>query len=316
MAKQILLLFCLLISCTSETEQIVKEKLGSEEIIFKEVVLDKKIVLGKQDKELYLTSLATSLDSSLFAFDLTKAQIIKFNKNGKRVKSTGREGKGPNEYTVDAYAKLISCNNEAIIAYDWSTPRFQVYDTDLNLEHIVQLNGVPYGITCIGKDRLIVSYSSKEEIQILNTKGVIQNSLNIDVNTLQKTHQNNLRHIVHTTEGILFSYYFESYFVFLDQEKLGVRLMDITYPDNFKFESAILGLSKSKNEVHVFKVDRNPEEPSEKVKLMHVFSESGVYKFSYKVPSQINYLQMISDHEVAAFQDTMSNIIIYDYRTK
>src|SRR5690606_30114438 len=93
----------------------------------------------------------------------------------------GGIGRGPGEFLTDNYISLTYCGADKFIAIDWTQARFQVFDLDLNLLNIINLNSVSYDLSCVNDDKLAALYVYSSKIDIINYEGLLHDVIEPDV---------------------------------------------------------------------------------------------------------------------------------------
>lgn len=308
----IFILIVFVFSCHRDNSSIVEIiEIHEEDIINKKITLTKNLTYNTAGKDFYFTSLAMLDNEELLAFDKNEGLIIKFDRLGNIIKATGGIGEGPNEYVVDIYADVLYCGQDQVIAFDWSLSRMHLYDKKLTYKRSIQLDGVPYEMTCYEDDSITLLYSTKQDAEVMNTNGNIFKTFKFDDESINDL--TNFKHVEYKDDIWFMAYYFQPIFLRFDEKKGLTHKIKLPARDPELVKTATRSLSVTKDAIHLFYHDLNSPMPRNRRKIAHVFSDSATYKFSYQIPIHINYYEIISEDKLVALEDSMRKIALYNF---
>jgi len=300
-------------SCNVEIKEYDKSIFQDE--IFTEKKLSLEFIHSfKIEDDMQISSFFVTKEQNVFLYDLSSRKIIKFDYNGNVINRTGDVGSGPNEYAPDSFVQLTYCDGKEFYSNDWYLPRFHIYDLDLKVKKIVNLNGIPYDITCVGDNKLAVLYSNIPQIDILNLNGSIDNSIQLDrFLEYDTTKESVFKHFIYTKEKYFFAYYFKPLFLVYDRFNQSVYRILLTMKSSESVTTASRALLIKENEIHLFYFNMNQAEKAKNRKITHVFDKTtGEYKSSYILPERIKNYLFILPERMITIEDS-SKIGFYNY---
>ena len=308
-----LLLICFLLSCKKELKQYQSSIFEKDNFVERNLTLE-LINSVKIEDEMHVSSFFTTKEYDVFLFDLTSGKIVKFNYGGKKISDTGGFGRGPNEYFPDSFVQLTYCGGDEFYSNDWNLPRFHVYDLDLEVKKIVNLNATPYDITCVNNNKLAVLYSNVPRIDIIKNNGNIEKSIRLDsFLDHNMTKESIFKHFIYTEQQYFFAYYFKPLFVIYDtfNQSLNKTLLSKTLPESVT--TASRNLMVKENELHLFYFNMNQTEDKNFSKVTHVFDKKfGEYCYSYNLADRIKNYMFISTNKMITIEDSL-RIGFYNY---
>ena len=166
----------LLYGCSSEPEIEIPEDIAAMEnvALFSgdvapayEIELNRVAEFGDTD-EIFIrniSGIAVDDDGRLFMADSQEAKIHVYNKNGEYLKSMGRRGEGPGEFTATFNPRL---QNDKLYVLDTQQQRVSVFDA-LNYQFIrniplgggsMDISGFPVGFEPLSDNRILATYNS------------------------------------------------------------------------------------------------------------------------------------------------------------
>jgi len=105
-----------------------------------------------------IRDIKTDSDNNLYVLDISNQTILKFNSNGKFVKSIGRKGKGPGEFLRCNHFTITPDNN--IITLDNRNKKISFFDSDGKYYKSVAITDYFWDINSV-TDKLLLFKSSK-----------------------------------------------------------------------------------------------------------------------------------------------------------
>ena len=308
-----LLLILLLFSCKSEIKQYQESIFEKENFVERNLSLD--LTHSFQiENEMHISSFFTTEEYDVFLFDLFSGKIVKLNYDGEMVSHTGGIGRGPNEYFPDSFVQLTYCGGDEFYSNDWNLPRFHIYDLNLEVKKIVNLNATPYDISCVSNNKLAVLYSNVPRIDIVKMNGSIDKSIRLDSFLDHDiTRESIFKHFIYTEQQYYFAYYFKPLFIIYDTINQSVIENILTETPTESVTTASRSLLVNENELHLFYFNMNQAEDNRFKKVTHVFNkEIGEYRYSYKVPDRIKSYMFISRDKIITIEDSL-RIGFYNY---
>lgn len=308
-----LIIIFILFSCKAEIKQHQESIFELENFVEMNLSLD-LIHSFKIEDEMHISSFFTTDGKDVFLFDLFSGKIVKFNYYGEIVSSTGGIGRGPNEYFPDSFVQLTYCGGDEFYSNDWNLPRFHIYDLQLEVKKIVNLNATPYDISCVSNNKLAILYSNVPRIDIIEINGSIDKSIRLEsFLDHDMTKESIFKHFIYTEQQYFFAYYFKPLFLFYDTFNQSVNKTLLTKTPSESVTTASRSLLVKENEIHLFYFNMNQTEDSNFEKITHVFNkEFGEYIFSYKVPDRIKNYMFISANKIITVEDSL-RIGFYNY---
>jgi hypothetical protein len=311
----ILLLFLMVSACQIENQ--IEDSLNIYEGVYSEskLILEEKYRIELDLDDHQISSFFVTPEEEIFVFDNTFGLIYKIDKQGQTISSTGGIGRGPGEFITEYHLNLTYCGADTFFAFDWSQARFQVYDLDLNLLNVVSLNSIPFDLSCVETGKLAVLYSYIPKIDIITAEGSLQEEILPKV-VFDTTKESVARHFTYLRKNLYaLSYMFKPVLLMISREDRSQKEIILSKLDFNDVSSAVLRVSELENELHLFYYNINRDLPDREYKISHVFSmDDGKYLYSYRVPEQINIYQFISNNSLAAMEDTMKTVTLYDFK--
>lgn len=308
--KTVLFLFALsLLFCVGKKSTTTSSRLSDSNEVVKSIALEKVVAYKNNNKEHFFSSIAYTSKMDFFAFDKNQGLIIKFDKKGNILKSIGGIGKGPDEFITEINSEIILCDDSSLIAYDWSQARYHLYDLDLKLIKMVQIDSVPYKIACGKPNEILILYNSVLELEILNLDGRKIRTIKFTDDPVNNL--NSIKHVLLNEENYFFGYYFQPLIKIYKPKEDHTHILSLEYREGVN--TAIRSISKSKN-IHFFYNDNNPSYSASKRKKGIVLDSLGKYKFTYHVPDRINYYEVTSQNIFIAIEDSMTKIVQYNFK--
>ncbi len=272
-----------------------------------------RIELDHQDY--MIRSFFVTPNKDAYLFDRSFGLIYKVDKNGHILNQTGGIGRGPGEFLTDNFISLIYCGIDKFIAIDWTQARFQVFDLDLNLLNIVNLNSVSYDLSCVNDDKLAALYVYSSKIDIINYDGILHDVIEPDV-PFGVNKENVFRHFTYISENrYALSYLFKPVHLIINRAERSQKEFILSKLDYQNVVSAVRNVNVLKNELHLFYNNINQDLPEREQKVSHVFNmDDGEYQYSYRIPERINNYHFISDNRLAAMEDSMRTVTLYNFK--
>lgn len=301
-----LLLIFLLLSCKEALKQYQSSIFEKDNFVERNLSLD-LIHSFKIEDEMHISSFFTTEEKEVFLFDLFTGKIVKFNYDGEIVSSTGGIGRGPNEYFADSFVQLTYCGGNEFYSNDWNLPRLHIYDLNLKIKKIVNLNATPYDISCVNDNRLAVLYSNVPRIDIIKLNGRIDKSIQLDgFLDHDMSKESIFKHFIYTKNHYFFAYYFKPLFLFYDTSSKSVNKTVLTMSPPESVTTASRSLLTKEDEIHLFYFNMNQTENTNFKKITHVFNKDlGGYRFSYKVPDRVKNYMFISANRLITLEDSL-----------
>ncbi|MDZ7779503.1 MAG: 6-bladed beta-propeller [Gemmatimonadota bacterium] len=159
-------------SQSSQSGRDAEGWLGEAEFSIGVLEGDDDQVLGK------IAAVAVPESGSIIVADSWAGDLRLFDAGGRHVKTVGRAGAGPGEYT--AIGAVLS-EGDRVIAID-RTGKFTEYDNDLNMNREVRLPFLPMKPGCLLDDRLVLGESigeSRRPFHIVELNGTVIGSLGV-----------------------------------------------------------------------------------------------------------------------------------------
>ncbi len=302
----------LIVGCTLSSANEIKDiELKQSDILIKKLSLEKKISIKLFDQDYFFLAVSKSSIGNIYALDKYSSQILMFNEDGRLIKRVGGSGRGPGELLIEHNANLIACRG-SIIVYDWSLPRLQIYDENLDLKDILNLEGIPYEVGCIEDEQIIILFSNRNLVQKMELNGNIEKSFSFDDS--QPFDLDIFKRIISYEETLFVSYLFRPV-LFRWENNAMVERVTLPIGERDSIITATKNLSLVDSSLHVFFYNLGSTKTKDKRKIGHVFSAiSTKYKYSYYVPIYINDFKILTNSQLIALEDTLSRISIYDYK--
>ena len=105
-------------------QQLVVAEFGRKRVI----VLDKEDKTVQCDKLSHPTGVAVDKDDNIYVSDWGTSSLLKFNEEGKLMKTVGQKGKRPGEFNTLIFIKII---NDKLYVCDNENQRIQILNTEL-----------------------------------------------------------------------------------------------------------------------------------------------------------------------------------------
>lgn len=311
----ILVLNIVIFGCQPDNHTI--ESINIHEGYYSEKVLQleeiNQVELGLQDYMISSFFVTSSKDA--FLFDRLFGLIYKVDKNGHILNQTGGIGRGPGEFLTDNFISLTYCGTDKFIAVDWSQARFQVFDLDLNLLNIVNLNSVSYDLSCVNDDKLAALYVYSPKIDLINYNGNLHDVIEPDV-PFGGSKEDVFRHFTYISENrYALSYLFKPVLLIFNNEERSHKEFILSNLDFQEVVSAVRNANVLGDELHLLYNNINHDLTEREYKASHVFNmDDGKYLYSYRVPERINNYHFISNNRLAAMEDSMRTVTIYNFK--
>ena len=298
-------LIVLLMSCKGKIKEY--NKTIFQDYTFAEINLNLELIHSFTiEDDMHISAFFATEEQDVILFDLSSRKILKFSYDGNKIYAIGGDGNGPNEYFPDSFVQLTYCGGKEFYSNDWYLPRFHIHDLQLEVKRLVNLNGIPYDITCIDENKLAVLYSNIPQIDILNIKGSIDKSIKLDLFLdHDATKESVFKHFVYTENKYFFAYYFQPLFLIYDTFNYSVSKILLTMDPPESITTATRRLLVKEKEIHLFYFNINEADIVKDKKITHVFDRTtGEYKSSYIVPERIKNYSFISPDKIIALEDS------------
>lgn len=262
-----------------------------------------------------ISSFFVTPENMIYLFDRSFGMIFKMDKNGHIKSKTGGIGKGPGEFVADNILTLSYCGTDIFFAFDWSQTRIQVYDLELNLLNIISLNSIPFDLSCVDTDKLAILYSYIPKIDIITFDGVLHNEILPDV-LFETSKESVARHFTYINENnYALSYFFKPELLLFNREERRQKGFVLSQLESHDVITAIRRAFLLENELHLFYNNINRDLPEREYKVSHVFNTiDSEYLYSYRIPETINNYQFISNNRIAAMEDSMRTVALYNFK--
>ncbi len=311
----LMVLNMLMSGCISDNQSFESFNIYDGYYSEKLLILDElnRIELDLQDH--MVSSFFVTPENEVYLFDRSYGMIYKMDENGHIESKTGGIGRGPGEFITENVLTLTYCGTDIFFAFDWSQPRIQVYDLDLNLLNPIILNSVPYDVSCVNDRKLAVLYAYMPKIDIISYEGVLHEELVPDV-LFGESKESVFRHFNYINQNIYaLSYYFKPELLLVHKKEQSQKEIVLSKLEFQDVHFAVRKASVVGDELHLFYMNINRDLPEPEYKVTHVFHKNdGEYLYSYRMPERISQLQFISDHRIATLEDSLRTVALYDFK--
>lgn len=312
-----ILLFGLVLQTACQNENQDIERLNIYDGYYSEsklmLVETNRIKLNLEDHR--ISSFFMTDEEEIFLFDNNFGLIYKLDEQGQILSSTGGIGRGPGEYNTEVHLTITHCGTDIFFAFDWSQARLQVYDLELNLLNIISLNSIPFGLSCVDTGKLAILYSYIPKIDIITSEGVLQDEILPNV-PFETTKESIARHFTYINENqYALSYYFKPELLLFNRKERTQKEIILSQLEIQDVISAVRSTSILEDELHLYYNNINRDLPERDPKVSHAFNKvDGEYLYSYRIPEKMNSYQFISNNRIAAMEDSMRTVTLYNFK--
>lgn len=295
------LLILILLSCSRTNDKVVRS-IGEETNV--KMVLEEKIHL-LTDTTMVISSISFN-DRNIYLFNIAEGTIISYTYEGDINNITGGIGKGPNEYNVEVNAEVGTCSDK-VFAFDWSNPRIHIYEADLRSYKILNLDNLPYDVSCYQDETLYVQYSNTNRIDEVGLNGGILNTFSLEQKVADGLKK--FRRFRKIDNRFYLAYMFDPVFEIIENTYTKRKEIEYELADqNLSGRSSTRVINVVDDHIHLFFNDVESG-----VKKGIVFDLFGDYQFSYKIPERINLYALMDKNTMAAVENSSSTVKLYSY---
>lgn len=302
-------------ACQNDNQEIEKINIYDGFYSESKLILDETYRIEVNLEDHRISSFFVTDEDEIFLFDNNIGLIYKLDKQGQILSSTGGIGRGPGEYNTEVHLTITHCGTDNFFAFDLSQARLQVYNLELNLLNIISLNSIPFGLSCVETGKLAILYSYIPKIDIITSEGVLQDEILPNV-PFETTKESIGRHFTYINEHqYALSYYFKPELLLFNRKERSLKEFILSHLEYQDVITAIRSVSILENELHLLYNNINPDLPEREQKVSHVFNKvDGEYLYSYRIPEKMNSYQFISNSRIAAMEDSMRTVTLYNFK--
>lgn len=127
---------------------------------------------------LFVTGFAVGPKGFMYAIDIGDFKLKKFSPDGRLVRETGREGKGPGEFVKSAYT--IRMLNGRLALFNTNSPSVELFTPELEFTRSILTNGLIANIAGNGKGDIAVANffsGARRAVQLIDSGGMVAGNI-------------------------------------------------------------------------------------------------------------------------------------------